>query len=198
MSEYYQYKDYNDYLLSQVKRAKRTRHATRKNIYRREWIYNRMLELNVFGKSVLCIGARDPSEMDFFRDRGFEVEGIDLYDYRGIIKCDMSKIYEHQVLKEKKFDIIYSNEAMEHCLDLEGFIKGLNLVCKKYFVCFCPKTVVDNWDCSLHSFMERVEDTKLYKEGLEQCFIEFDIVINEFYLKKHRLFFILKKKEIKD
>lgn len=198
MSKYYSYKDYNEYLSYQSIRSMKTRYVTRRNSRIRNWIYNKMKEFDIYGESILCLGVRDISEIEFFKEKNYEVYGIDLYKQVGVITCDMSRMYEHFVLKNKKFDIVYADNSLEHCLDLEGFIKGLNLVCKKYFVCFSPcfypKGVVNSWDCSFHPFMENVEDLELYKKDLEKYFIEFDVILNEFYPKKNRLFFILKKK----
>lgn len=177
---------------TQKSRAKRTKSQTKKYEQRREWIYNRMQELGVTGKSVLCVGAREKSEVEFFRKKGFQTDGIDLQPSEEIIECDMSKMLEHSYLKNKKYDIVFSSESIEHCLDLSSFIRGLNTICNKYFICMCPfnegeTTRIDEncWDCSIHRFMTERHN---YKE-----FDQFRILTSEIYKKGKRLFFILKK-----
>ena len=193
-------KDYQIYINTQLRRATRSQNKTRTDKTRRQWIYSRMQELNIDGKTVLCVGARHESEMDFFEEKGFEVEGIDLWDEGKMVKCDMSKMLEHPHFKNQRYDIVYSNESIEHCLDLDGFIKGLNVMCKKYFVCMCPDsdhagltegyTNPTLWDCSVHKFQTSHDK---YEEYLMDAFDQFKIIVAEVH-RRSRLFFILEKK----
>ncbi|KKL80751.1 hypothetical protein LCGC14_2001620 [marine sediment metagenome] len=160
-----------------------------------------MEELKITGESILCVGARHSSEVEFFEKKGFKAEGIDLFEANKIIKCDMSKMLKHPYIKDQKYDIVFCNEVMEHCVDLDGFIKGLNKICKKYFVCLGPaskekKEIIryNWWDCSVHKFMININNTEVYSKNLLTTFKEFKIVINESYKEGHRLFFILEKK----
>ena len=154
-----------------------------------------MIEHGIKGKSFLCVGARDDSEVDFFLNKGHSAVGIDLYDTEKIINCDMSRMYEHPKLKDMRFDIVFSCESLEHCWDLEGFVKSLNLVCDKYFVCMfhiieLPTKV---WDCQRPDFVNYV-GTDRYDEELLKTFPGFELVINEIHTLSHtRGFFILKK-----
>jgi len=193
---------YERYIKTQIRRAKRTAHMTRKRDDRRQWILNRMGELGVDGKSILCVGARDISEINFFKNKGFFSEGIDIYSPKGIIECDMSKMLEHPYLKDKKYDIVLSCESIEHCFDLSGFIDGLNVVCNRYFVCMCPSYLNSEtldeigrneiyWDCSLHEFMS---DNNKLGENLAKTFEQFNVLTSEVYKNGKRLFFILEKK----
>ncbi len=198
MPEYYKYKNYEEYIKLQRRRSRRTRGETQKRERQREWIYNKMIEVGVEGKTMLCLGARDDSEIEFFEKKGYKVDGIDLYETNKIIECDMSKIYEHKYFKNKKYDIVFASDSIEHCLDFDGFIKGLNFVCDKYFVCRSPtySNRVSEWDCAVHLFMENCDDPDMYYKNLKESFSQFNIVINELDNRrnKRRLFFILRKK----
>ena len=191
------YKNYKEYIKIQKSKAQRTTRFTNKREHRRNYIYERMKELNISGKSILCIGARANSELEFFEKRNFKiVDGIDLFSTNKIIECDMSRIYKHPYFKKRKYDIVFSSESLEHCLDLRGFVKGLNKVCRKYFVCMCPAIKVPTmWDCGSFSFMKKSSDPVKYKKYLNKEFSEFRIVINEAHKEGSRLFFILKKKK---
>ena len=159
----------------------------------REWIYDSMQKHGVSGKNILCVGARDDCEVDFFNERGYETIGIDLYNTEKIIKCDMAKMHTHPILKDMRFDIVLSCHSMEHCLDFEGFITGLDLLCKKYFVCMMPYTPEPNiWDCQRPAFVDYV-GAKDFDEKIIDSFPGFEIVVNEIQKIGTRGFFILKK-----
>lgn len=192
----YNYKDYDEYIRLQKSRAAKTKESTRKHIGRREWIYSQMIENGIDGDSILCLGARHRDELDFFKEKGYEtVDGIDLLKSDGIIECDMSKIYEHTYFDNKKYDVVLSCESLEHCLDFEGFIRSLNIVCSEFFVCIGPAVkVVNAWDCSRHSYMNNVRNDELFKKDLLESFPEFNIVFNMYNPSNNRIFFILRKK----
>jgi cyclopropane fatty-acyl-phospholipid synthase-like methyltransferase len=189
------FKDYDDYVQAQIKRARKTMFQTSDHEARREFIYKTMVEQGVSGESVLCVGARDGSEVKFFEEKKFSsVVGIDLFESKQIICCDMSKMTEHPKLK-KKFDIIISIESIEHCLDIDGFIHGLNALCKRYFVCMCPVIrVPSQWDCGSLPFMLDLKSVSDLKVKLENYFTDFSVVHCDMQKKGKRLFFILKKK----
>ena len=194
--------DYKKYIELQKGKSLRTRYLTIRHGGRREWIYNKMQEMGVEGESILCVGARDFTEVDFFEKKGFKAEGIDLHGEDKIIECDMSKMLEHPYIKDQKYDIVYCNDVLEHCLDLDGFIEGLNKVCNKYFVCMNTsgkaeteeRYNIDWWDCSIHKVMIGIEDEEVYRKNILEAFSEFEIVINESHKDNQRIFLILKKK----
>jgi len=192
------FKSYKEYIDFQRKIARKTKNRTRGRELRREYIYNQMLELGIEATSILCLGARDDSEVDFFEKRGLEATGIDLYNTNKIIKCDMSRMIEHPDLKNKSFDIFFACESLEHCLDFDGFIKGLNKICKKYFVCMGPSSkgieIENKWDCSIHNFMKEFENKESLKKSLEDTFTKFKVVIAETHKRGGRIFFIMEKK----
>ncbi len=155
-----------------------------------------MRENGVEGKTVLCLGSRDDSEVQSFLDNGYDAMGIDLYKTKLITKCDMARIYGHPILKFKKFDIVIAIEALEHCLDFDGLVRGLRLVCTGYFVCMFP--ILDEpdwWDCNRPDFLDYV-DTDRYDEMLAASFPGFEIVTNEIHKPNNRVrrsYFILKR-----
>ena len=80
----------------------------------------------------------------------------------------MSKMLEHHHFKNRKYDIVVSIDSIEHCIDLDGFIDGLNTICSKYFICFCLSAYhfatkeqinISSWDAAIHKFM--IERDKL-------------------------------------
>jgi hypothetical protein len=199
-AEYYNYKDYEEYVKMQKSKAARTTRVTVRYAGRRRWIYQQMVENHVEGNSILCLGARHAVELEFFREKGYKVvDGIDLFkNYNvddSIIECDMSKMHEHPYFKDKKYDVVFSHASMEHCLDFDGFIKGLDQICTKFFVCFCPQVKVTTlWDCSQHKFMEHAQDDALLKIDLQTSFLNFNIVFSNYYPSNNVIFFILEKK----
>lgn len=206
-NKYYEYKDYEEYITSQIKRAARTKGMTKRPSCerRRGWIFERMVELGVEGESILCLGCRDEAEITFFENKGYkEVDGIDLYAKGKVIEADMSKLLENKYFKNKKYDIIFGMEALEHCLDFENLLKAINKMCTKYLVIMGPVLgsptipVPDNWDCNFQPFMfsENIKNKKIHDDLLLDTFKEFEIIVNEVHKRGRRLFFILKKKNI--
>jgi hypothetical protein len=197
MSKYEKFESYGAYIKYQKRRASRTKGLTQKRELRREYVYGRMEELGLKCKNILCLGARDDSEVSFFEKKGMESKGIDLYATDKIIKCDMSKMLKHAEIKDEEYDVFFASEALEHCLDFEGFIKGLNKVCKKYFICIGPteKKVVEGslWDCSIHEFMKKNNEEEL-KQCLEDTFEKFSVIVSELHKQNTRVFFIMEKK----
>jgi hypothetical protein len=192
--------EYERYIKLQTSKSQRTKGRTARFEKRRTWIYQRMEDLGIIGESILCVGARHGSEVDFFGRKGFKADGIDLFESDKIIKCDMSKMLDHPYIKEQKYDIVFCNEVLEHCANLDGFVEGLNKICKKYLVVLGPyshekeKIIRYNWwDCAVHNFMINVQDNDVYTKNLLETFSEFKIVVNEVYENKKRIFFIMEK-----
>ena len=194
---------YSHYINHQIKGANRTHHRTYSHERLRIYLLKEMERWKVSSKSMLCVGARDKNEVEFFNKNGFKTTGFDIAASEKLIVCDMSKMYQHGYFVGRKYDIVMSIEAMEHCLDLEGFIKGLNLVCKKYFVCMMtnlPKPT--QWDCGEHPFMVKTAfnsdkpskySIKEFHQKLEETFTEFKIVMAEIHKRGTRLVFMLEK-----
>jgi len=202
------YDSYEDYILAQARGAKVKRYLTeRSGKGAVNWCLDYLEENfpDISFNSVFCVGARDDAELLEFEKRGYTAAGIDLYETDRITKCDMSLIHEHPSFKDAKYDFVYSRESMEHCLDLDGFIMGLNQICSKYFWVTCPNLLhpqmtPSHWDCGAHPFMGCFEGDG-YREALESTFTEFNVLLAE-HVKKppkypdcgYRCWFLLERK----
>jgi SAM-dependent methyltransferase len=78
------------------------------------------------GSSVLCVGCRNPVELDEFRARGYaEVVGIDLFSLRSdILVMDMHDL----AFPDDRFDVVYASHSLEHAYDLERVLHELGRV----------------------------------------------------------------------
>ena len=204
------YDSYEDYVEVQTVGALRKKGITKRSgVGGVNWCLNYLKQNlpDVSFNSVFCIGARDDSELLEFEKHGYTVAGIDLYETDRITKCDMSLIHEHPLFKEAKYDFVYSRESMEHCVDLDGFIMGLNQICSKYFWVTCPNLLhpllaPSKWDCGTHSFMGCFEGDG-YREALENTFTEFNVLLanQTKFLAPHpdcgcRCWFLLERKSL--
>ena len=70
--------------------------------------------------AVLCVGCRNPVELDEFRARGFEnVVGIDLFSQRDdILVMDMHEL----TFLDDSFDAVYASHALEHAYDVGAVV----------------------------------------------------------------------------
>jgi SAM-dependent methyltransferase len=70
--------------------------------------------------SILCVGCRNPVELDEFRARGFEnVVGIDLFSQRDdILVMDMHEL----TFPDDSFDVVYASHALEHAYDVGAVV----------------------------------------------------------------------------
>ena len=192
----FKYKSYGQYLLLQREYSQKRKFRTRRREKRRQWVIDNIRSHNVEGRTVLCVGARDDSEVATFINNGYKAMGIDLFETQLIIECDMSRMYEHPTLKNMKFDIVIALEALEHCLDFDGLLQSLRLVCAGYFVCMFP--ILDKpdwWDCNIPDFLAYL-GTDEYDDALAASFPGFEIVINEVHKPQSRIkrgYFILKR-----
>lgn len=188
--------DYNEYLKTQIQRAKKTRKATINTLHRRKKIFQLIIDLKLDITSILCVGCRDKSEIDFFAEKNYKTEGIDLIGGKNIITCDMARIPLSPYFKDKQYDAVVSIESMEHCLDLKGFIEGLNQICTKYFICYTPILKrIGNWDVAMHPFCKE----EGYDVELNKIFNKFQLIYSKTDTEKEdkyrRLIFILEKLE---
>ena len=78
-------------------------------------LINRVAEEQAAGR-VLCVGCRNPLELDRFKDRGFdEVVGVDLFSQRpDILVMDMHEL----TFPDDSFDVVYASHALEHSYDV--------------------------------------------------------------------------------
>lgn len=192
----YNFNDYKQYVDNQKYRSERTRHVTKRNIKKRKRIQEIIEQLQLKINSILCVGARHKSEVDFFKQLGYQTIGIDLFGSRDVIECDMSKMLNHPLIKTQIFSSVISIDSIEHCLDLEGFKKGLDRVCGRYLICRTRfREEPSKWDVAIHPFIRRNDFTK----GLAYCFPHFETMYtsNEpgeeflFILKKRSRFILI-------
>ncbi len=68
------------------------------------------------GAAVLCVGCRNPIELDEFRARGYtDVVGIDLFSQRDdILVMDMHDM----AFPDDRFDVVYASHSLEHAYDV--------------------------------------------------------------------------------
>ena len=86
-------------------------------------------------KSVLCIGARDDSEIQTFIDAGYEAKGIDICRETNLItKMDMADL----TTKFGTFDIAYCSHVLEHVIDPLKVFKAIKRVTKKAIFIILP------------------------------------------------------------
>ena len=106
--------DYREYLAVQLRRTLSKR-ETDPGIGAVTLI-NRVAEQRSDGGSVLCVGCRNPLELDRFRARGFDdVVGIDVFSQREDIRVmDMHEM----TFADDSFDIVYASHALEHSFDV--------------------------------------------------------------------------------
>jgi SAM-dependent methyltransferase len=116
-------KNYRHYLDIQLNRtlSKRDQPAS----IRTRLLIDRVKELDRHFQDsrVLCIGARNPTEIQYFKSKGYtDVIGIDLFsESSDILVMDM-----HQMtFPDNQFNIIYSSHSLEHAYDLDKVIKEI-------------------------------------------------------------------------
>jgi len=126
-------------------------------------------------KTVLCVGCRHESEINAFKEEGFDAVGIDIIKQNNIITCDMSKITEHIFFKDKKIDIMFCSHSLEHCLDFNGFLKGVDYLGIKVIQVECPqRNTTNSWDCTFYDFMKKTK--KVEKNDILKYFTDFDLI----------------------
>ena len=80
--------------------------------------------------SVLCLGARDDSEIKSFIDNDIDCFGIDI----GIETEHIKHIDAHKIssfFEENSFDIIYSSHSLEHMYDVPCVLEGVRRISRK-------------------------------------------------------------------
>ena len=86
-------------------------------------------------KKILCIGARDDSEIQTFIDAGYEAKGIDICRETNLItKMDMADL----TTKFGTFDIAYCSHVLEHVIDPLKVFKAIKRVTKKAIFIILP------------------------------------------------------------
>ena len=125
----HQYSSYEEYINQQMQHANSMYRTSRKPY---DPYYDRLIEdFKEFDlKKILCVGSRDASEVNYFRNKGLDAIGIDLFSFdQSVIKSvDMHTIGE--TFEEDEFDIIFSCHSLEHCVNPDVVLKGMRKVSK--------------------------------------------------------------------
>lgn len=116
-------------------------------------------------ESVLLIGCRHRYEYDVFRKQYKDVTAIDVFEDGPIINCDMSKIAGHTTISARKYDVFVSIRSLAHCVDFEGFLKGLRSHASLGFYCFTKAGFTRNkWFCSSAEILSAKASPALFQE----------------------------------
>jgi hypothetical protein len=110
----FEFATHEDYLSHQIHRHRLSKERTANRPHKR---YIDKVESQFSSvKKILCVGARDVSEVKAFINREYEAIGIDLFSAdKNIIRLvDMHNIA--QDFKENEFDLIFSCHSLEHSL----------------------------------------------------------------------------------
>jgi len=178
-----EFENYESYVTAQKRRAVRGKKCTKSKYNDFVKVAKSLKKQFPQYQNVLCIGSRHPSEIKAFNEEGFTAVGIDLIKSDGMIECDMSKIPEHDFFKDKKMDILFCSHSLEHCLDFEGFIKGVEYLGTKVIMVLCPlRESYSEWDCTIYDFMK--PSGEITKEDILKYFTGFELL--DMDVKKHR------------
>jgi hypothetical protein len=149
------FESYDAYLSFQTARA----HSSKRLTQRRRGLHGRLAELIrqhcPTAQSLLCLGARERSEVDRFCEAGFLAEGIDLYDDERITRCDMSDLEGHPRFATRMFDVFVAVHALEHCLNFAGFRTRSLPHCRQALAVVLPVNESGRptaWDCVAFEF----------------------------------------------
>jgi SAM-dependent methyltransferase len=107
--------EYRDYLATQLKRTLSKRETDPGAGAVR--LIDEVTAAQPSGGSVLCVGCRNPLELDRFRERGFaDVIGIDVFSQReDILVMDMHDMS----FPDDSFDVVYASHSLEHSYDVD-------------------------------------------------------------------------------
>ena len=86
-------------------------------------------------KKVLCIGARDDSELQTFLDFGYEAAGIDISTHTDMIeRMDMAELTP----EFGTFDVIYCSHVLEHVIDPVETFRAIKSVARDLIFIILP------------------------------------------------------------
>lgn len=75
---------------------------------------------------ILCIGAREGTEVSEFTKRGFDAVGIDLVESDKVMKMDMHDMS----FEDSRFSLVFACHSLEHSYDLHKALSEINRVLK--------------------------------------------------------------------
>lgn len=123
----YEYKSYDEYISAQLSHElTKDRTKSRPFLQYIEEIKNNFSN----AKKIICVGARDISEVNALRIAGYDAIGIDLFSSNhDVIKIlDMHNLEEN--FEENEFDIVYACHSLEHSYDPEKVLNGFKKISK--------------------------------------------------------------------
>ena len=111
-------KEYQEYLDMQLRRTLSKKDTSLKVGARR--LIDKTAELvDITRRDVLCVGCRNTAEIDYFRNKGARVVGIDLFsESPEILVMDMHRM----TFPDDRFDIIYASHSLEHAYDVHKVV----------------------------------------------------------------------------
>ena len=179
----HQYQNYAEYLTNQIEHVK-TMYRTAKKSY--DVYYNRMMEdfKEHDIKKILCVGARDASEVNFFRDKGIDALGVDLFSIdQSVIKIlDMHNIANE--FEEDEFDVIFACHSLEHSVDPDTVLNGMRKI-SKYgaFIVLPLHEHPHKKDPIVFNFMEKAGDEGEVEISIEDVQADFSSIVSDCEVK---------------
>ena len=154
----HKYNSYEEYINQQSQHMNSMYRTARKSY---EPYYERILEdfSDHDIKNILCVGARDSSEVFFFREKGLNAIGIDLFsaDQSTIKVLDMHMMGE--TFGENEFDIVFACHSLEHSANPEMVLNAMRKI-SKYgaFIVLPLHEAPHKKDPVVFDFMEKAGD----------------------------------------
>ena len=150
--QYDDYKHYQRHQISKMKSGfspgKEYQERYRSSLSQRIKLYKNEHRLSA-GKSVLCLGARDGTEVKAFIDQGFFAVGLDLLPKSPtlVLQADFQKI----PYPDSSLDVVFTN-CLDHAYDIDKMLKEIKRVLKPggFFIADfgqASATKKDKWAC---------------------------------------------------
>ena len=142
---------------------------------------------NVKGKDILEIGCNDGVLLEPLCELGANAVGVDPSESVEVAKQKGLKVhrgffnYDSHVTFENKFDLVLSNNAFAHIIDIHDVVKGVNHVLKPngefiFEVHYLKSLIVENqWDNIYHEHIYYYSLT-----ALNNIFKQYDMTITDY------------------
>lgn len=175
----HQYKNYEEYLGMQRQHSNSMYRTSRKSY---DPYYERVVEdfKNYNVKKILCVGARDESEVNYFRNKGIDAIGIDLFSKnQTIIKIlDMHELGSN--FSENEFDIIFSCHSLEHSVKPDKVLQDMKKISKYGVFIVLP---LSGWthakDPVMFNFMEKAGEEGDIKVTIEDVQKDIENIVED-------------------
>ena len=175
----HKYNSYEEYINQQCEHMRSMYRTARKSydVYY-ERILNDFSDIEI--KKILCVGARDPSEVNFFRNKGIDALGIDLFSSdESVIKIlDMHLLGD--VFDENEFDIVFACHSLEHSIDPETVLKSMRKISKHgVFIVLPLHESPHKKDPVVFDFMEKAGDEGDTAVTTEDVQRDFELILGD-------------------